>query len=132
MRILLFVPLVALAGCGVMDRVKEGVKNPLAQVRPYTLDIPQGNVIDQAMVDKLKPGMTRAQVRFVLGTPLLVDPFRSNRWDYAYSLKKSGQVVESRRITVVFDGEVLRAVEGDVVVATPVSATSAPAPVVQP
>jgi outer membrane protein assembly factor BamE len=92
-----------LAGCNLT--------NPMTRIQSYKLDIPQGNYVTQEMMDKLKPGMTRSQVRFVLGTPLLVDPFRENRWDYVYTLKKNDVVVERRRVTVVFDGEVLKGVD---------------------
>jgi outer membrane protein assembly factor BamE len=89
----------------------------------------QGNVVEQEAVAKLKPGMTRAQVRFLLGTPLIVDPFRENRWDYVYTHKRQGEPLRQRRLTVIFDGDQLVRLEGDVVAAagTP-SAAAAPAP----
>ena len=69
----------------------------------HKLDIQQGNVVTQEMVDKLKPGMTRAQVRFVLGTPLVTDTFHRNRWDYFYSFKVGAEgVAETRRLTLPF------------------------------
>jgi len=114
----------ALSGCSLngnlKDTLKDSLRNPLDKIQPYKLEIPQGNVITQEMVDKLKPGMTRAQVRFVLGTPLVVDAFRTNRWDFVYTLQKGGKTLESRRITILFDGDVLQAVEGNVVAANPV------------
>lgn len=127
---ILFVMLTAmLSSCGfnasLKDTFKDGLRNPLNVIQPYKLDIPQGNVITQEMVDKLKPGMTRSQVRFVLGTPLVVDPFRSNRWDFVYALQKGGKVVESRRVTILFDGDVLQAIEGNVVAAKPSVVTPA-------
>ncbi len=82
---------------------------------PYKADIQQGNAISQDMLARLKPGMTPSQVRFVLGTPLLVDPFRNNRWDYVYRLEKGGRLIESRRVTVVFENDKLKGIEGDVV-----------------
>jgi len=57
-------------------------------LKVHKLDIQQGNVVTQEMVDKLRPGMTRAQVRYVLGTPLVTDSFHQDRWDYFYSYKK--------------------------------------------
>ncbi len=84
-------------------------------LKVYKLDIQQGNVVTQEMVDKLKPGMTRAQVRYVLGTPLVQDAFHQNRWDYFYSFKKGADgVAESRRLTLLFNGDVLQSVQGDV------------------
>lgn len=133
--ILLALLIVTLAGCGVngnfADKLKDSLRNPLDVVQPYKLDIPQGNVITQEMVDKLKPGMTRSQVRFVLGTPLVVDAFRDNRWDYAYTLQKGGKVVESRRVTILFDGDTLKSIEGNVVAAK-VAPAATVAPEVKP
>ena len=87
----------------------------LPGLSPYKIDIQQGNVVTQDMVAKLKPGMSRNQVRFALGTPLVVDPFHADRWDYVYVLQKKGKVVEQRRIIVVFKDDRLTHVEGDVV-----------------
>jgi outer membrane protein assembly factor BamE len=81
---------------------------------PYRAEVQQGNVVTQDMIAKLQPGMTRSQVRFALGTPLLVDPFRQDRWDYVYMLMKQGEVKERRRIVVVFRDDKLVAMEGDV------------------
>lgn len=86
----------------------------------YSHEVQQGNIVDQEMVDKLKPGMTRAQVRFVLGTPLVVDPFHSDRWDYVYFYKPSYKgAPETRRLTVIFEGDTLARMEGDVVTEKP-------------
>lgn len=82
---------------------------------PYRMDVQQGNHVSQDMVAKLKPGMTRDQVRFVLGTPLITDPFHANRWDYVYRMEKRGDLKEERKLTVIFDGDKLVRVEGDVV-----------------
>ncbi|MGH8641543.1 MAG: outer membrane protein assembly factor BamE [Burkholderiales bacterium] len=81
---------------------------------PYRAEIQQGNVVTQEMIAKLQPGMTRSQVRFALGTPLVVDPFRKDRWDYVYMLMKQGEVKERRRIVVVFKDDTLVGLEGDV------------------
>jgi outer membrane protein assembly factor BamE len=82
---------------------------------PHKIDVQQGNYVDQEMVAKLKPGMTRSQVRFVLGTPLVADPFHANRWDYVYRMKKNGGPAEERKISVVFEDDKLARVDGDVV-----------------
>ena len=82
---------------------------------PYKIDIQQGNVITQEMLDKLQPGMTRSQVRFVLGTPLLIDPFRTDRWDYFYSMKKRGALLEQRQLKVFFQDDKMVRYEGDIV-----------------
>ena len=70
----------------------------------YKIDIPQGNVVTQEMVDTLRPGMTQNQVRYVLGTPLITDTFSSNRWDCVYR-NQSGEtgIVTQQQLTVLFD-----------------------------
>jgi outer membrane protein assembly factor BamE len=87
----------------------------LPGLQPYRMDIQQGNVVTQEMVAKLKPGMTRQQVRFVMGTPPIADTFHQDRWDYVYYLNKRGRVVEHRRIVLLFDGDTLKRIEGDVI-----------------
>lgn len=84
-------------------------------VSVYTPEIQQGNVVTQEMVDKLKPGMTKAQVRFVLGTPLVIDPFHQDRWDYVYYIKKNFNApAQARQLTVLFKGDALTKLLGDV------------------
>jgi outer membrane protein assembly factor BamE len=99
----------------------------LPGVTPHRIEIQQGNVITQDMVAKLKPGMTRHQVRFVLGTPPIVDPFRTDRWDYVYYLASGGKFAEHRRITLIFSGESLVRIEGDVTPRAPASGKEAAA-----
>lgn len=79
----------------------------------YTLDIHQGNIVTQEMVDQLKPGMTQRQVAFILGTPLLNDPFHDNRWDYIYSSEPGGEDRVQRNLTVMFEQSELVAIQGD-------------------
>jgi outer membrane protein assembly factor BamE len=79
----------------------------------YKLDVNQGNYITQDQVDKLKVGLTPAQVRLALGTPLLVDPFHAARWDYMYSFERQGRVLEQRQFTVYFVNDKLARWEGD-------------------
>jgi outer membrane protein assembly factor BamE len=78
----------------------------------YKIEIQQGNVITQEMVDKLKPGMTRSQVRFALGSPMINDAFHNNRWDYVYRLEQEGRLVEQRQLTVFFDEDKLTRIDG--------------------
>lgn len=80
---------------------------------PHKIEVLQGNFVDHKMLEKLKPDMTRSQVRFVLGTPLIADPFHPDRWDYVYLSGKAGDVRSQSRITVVFDGNRLVRLEGD-------------------
>lgn len=84
----------------------------------YKIDIPQGNVITQEMVDKLKPGMDKSQVVFALGSPMLVDVFHQERWDYVYSLQPGGEERQQRRISLFFEEDTLKRVEGDIKPAT--------------
>jgi outer membrane protein assembly factor BamE len=72
----------------------------------YRINIQQGNFLKQADVDQVLPGMTRSQVRYLLGTPMVADSFNKERWDYIYYLKKGRtRHVDSRRVTVYFDGD---------------------------
>lgn len=87
----------------------------LPGLAPYQIDVQQGNVVTQEMVSKLKPGMSRQQVRFVLGTPPIVDPFRTDRWDYVYFYNKSGRITEHRRLVLLFENDTLKRIEGDVI-----------------
>src|SRR5215213_11588851 len=103
MRKLILV-LIVLAGCRQVPM--------LPGISPYRIDIQQGNYVTQDMVDKLKPGMSRSQVRFALGTPLVTDAFHPDRWDYVYVNQRKGRVVAQRRIVVVFQDDKLLRVEG--------------------
>jgi outer membrane protein assembly factor BamE len=72
----------------------------------YRINIQQGNFLNQSAVDTVKEGMTRSQVRYLLGTPMVADPFDKERWDYVYYLKKGrSRHVDERRVTVYFDGD---------------------------
>ncbi|WP_438970354.1 outer membrane protein assembly factor BamE [Methylophaga sp.] len=71
----------------------------------YRIDIQQGNDVTQEMINQLEPGMTKNQVAYVMGTPLLIDTFHPNRWDYLYSYQPGGEDREQRRITLLFDEE---------------------------
>jgi len=72
----------------------------------YRINIQQGNFLDQAAVEQVKAGMTRSQVRYLLGTPMVADSFNKERWDYIYYLKKGrSRHIDSRRVTVYFDGD---------------------------
>ena len=99
-RILTLVALLLLAGCSSVPSF------------PYKIEVQQGNVITQEMVDKLKPGMTRAQVRFALGSPMISDAFHENRWDYIYRLEQAGKLVEQRNLTVFFEDDKLVRIGG--------------------
>jgi outer membrane protein assembly factor BamE len=84
-------------------------------VQPYRIDIRQGNVITQDMVAQLKPGLTKDQVKFILGSPLVSDMFHSDRWDYVYYFQPGRGIAEERRLTVIFADNKLSKLAGDVV-----------------
>ena len=96
-----------LVGCG-------GWSNPINRLDPHRLEVQQGNLVTQDMLARLKPGMSPSQVRFVLGTPLIVDPFHKDRWDYVYSVQKGSHQMERRRVTIRFENDKLKGIEGDV------------------
>jgi outer membrane protein assembly factor BamE len=103
MRILLMsLCLVILGGCGFVGF--PGV---------YRIDIEQGNIVTQEMVDQLRPGMTRRQVRFILGTPLVEDTFNQDRWDYRYLLSNGLDVIRESQLTVFFEDDALTHFTGD-------------------
>ena len=85
------------AGCAQDDpRSRSGLFSP------YRIDVPQGNYVDMTMLRQVREGMTRDQVRFALGTPLLVDPFRPDRWDYVFRFQHPNGSADLRRATVFF------------------------------
>jgi outer membrane protein assembly factor BamE len=102
-----------LAGCAQMTQPFDNFIPLVTQFGVYRLDINQGNYISQDMVDKLKVGQTKPQVRAALGTPLVTSAFRDNRWDYVYMFKSAGRVREHRQFTVYFKDDALARWEGD-------------------
>ncbi|MEI7429646.1 MAG: outer membrane protein assembly factor BamE [Betaproteobacteria bacterium] len=108
----------AISGCTYVPRI----------VNEYKIDIQQGNVLTQEMVSQLRPGLTKDQVRFILGTPVLMDMFHANRWDYVYRLRKgNSSEVEMRKFSTLFDaeGKLVRVI-GDVAAAQAADASVAP------
>ena len=79
----------------------------------YRIDIPQGNIITQEMVDQLRPGLTKRQVNFIMGTPLIRDTFDQDRWDYVYSFQPGGGERAQERLTIFFENGELSHFEGD-------------------
>lgn len=80
----------------------------------YELEIQQGNVVSQSMLDKLKVGMEKEKVRFIMGTPMIIDPFHSDRWEYIFIYDGGTRVRERRYITLHFEEDKLVSVSGDV------------------
>ena len=130
-----------LGGCGI-----GGVRLGFPGV--YRIDIAQGNIVTQEMVDKLQPGMNKRQVRFVMGTPLIIDTFEPERWDYFRSFDKRGRQHTQERVSLFFENDLLVRVEGDLKpggageaapaapgalnAAAPATAPAAPAPAAAP
>lgn len=96
-------------GCATIDQYVPTARS----FGVYKLDINQGNFLTQDLVDKLKVGQTKQQVRAVLGTPLITPAFRDNRWDYVYEFVRQGRIVEHRNFTVYFVDDKLARWEGD-------------------
>ena len=97
---------------------------------PYRIDVRQGNFVTQDMVAQLKPGLSREQVRFILGSPLVADMFHVDRWDYVYRFQPGHGEVQQRGLTVFFQDNKLTRVAGDVV-AEDGSGAQAPKPAAQ-
>lgn len=123
---LLFLPL--LAACSSLPKPSmPSMPDVSSWVTPYRIDVRQGNYVSQEMVSQLKPGMSKDQVRFALGTPLLKDMFHEDRWDYVYLFQPGKGKSEERKISVFFDaqGRLLR-LSGDVVPAGTKPVAAAP------
>jgi outer membrane protein assembly factor BamE len=95
-----------LGGCGSFDRA-------VKLIDPYKNDVVQGNFVSKEQVEFIKPGMTRQQVRDVLGTPLVASVFHEDRWDYVFTLERRGVEMQRYRLTVYFTGDTLDRVVGD-------------------
>lgn len=91
------------------------VPDLVTAINPFRIDVRQGNYVSQDMVAQLKPGQTKDQVRFILGTPLIVDAFHADRWDYVYRFQPGRGELEQRKLTVYFQDNRLVRVAGDVV-----------------
>ncbi len=99
--------LFCLAGCSSTPDVA-------SYLTPYRVDVRQGNYVDQGMVAQLRPGLSKDQVRFILGTPLVVDIFHGDRWDYVYRFQPGRGDAQQRRLVVFFEDGKLARVGGDV------------------
>jgi outer membrane protein assembly factor BamE len=105
-RLLLLLPF--LAACSNTPQIT-------SYLSPYRIDVRQGNFVTQEMVAQLKPGLTREQVRFILGSPLVADMFHVDRWDYVYRFQPGQGEAQQRRLVVFFQDNKLTRVAGDVV-----------------
>lgn len=106
--------LAALGGCSQMpkfDALSVSGDKVLGLVRPYRVEIVQGNVVTKEMLERVKPGMPRAQVRDLLGSPLLTDVFHEARWDYVFTIRRQGAAPQSRHIQLTFEGDRLAKID---------------------
>ncbi len=103
-----------LSGCNALQELGEAVPDALGNTQlMYKPTVQQGNVVTQEMVDKLQPGMNRRQVAYILGTPLLVDAFHQDRWDYVYTKEVGGGAGNKTHIALFFEDDILVRIEGD-------------------
>jgi outer membrane protein assembly factor BamE len=101
-------PLLLLAsGCDSLQRSDSF----LGVITPYRIDIVQGNAVTKEQMALIRPGLTRLQVRDVLGSPMIADPFHANRWDYLFTLRRPGAELQRRSVIVHFEGERVKSVE---------------------
>ena len=104
----------ALAGCGTFNSgFNASAGNPVNWITPYKVDVIQGNFVSKEQVEALKVGMTRGEVKDVLGTPLVASLFHADRWDYVFTLKRQGVESQAFKYTTFFKGDVLERFEGD-------------------
>ncbi|HJV61663.1 MAG TPA: outer membrane protein assembly factor BamE [Albitalea sp.] len=97
----------ALAGCQSL----QSSDNFLGVITPYRVEVVQGNVVTKEQAEAVKPGMSRAQVRDILGSPLLADVFHQNRWDYAFTIRRQGAEPQHRNVVVLFDGDTMKSID---------------------
>jgi outer membrane protein assembly factor BamE len=99
--------LLALGGCASLQTSD----NLLARITPYHVEVVQGNVVTKEQMARVSPGLTRAQVRDIMGSPLLTDPFHADRWDYVFTIRRQGTAPQQRTIVLHFDGDKLKSAE---------------------
>ena len=85
----------------------------ISMPRVHKVAVQQGNILNQSMVDKLKPGMTRTQVAYVMGRPVIINTFDPDRWDYVFTIEVPGQFNETTRMSLFFENDVLTPLPGD-------------------
>lgn len=108
--ILLLAMTLGLAACSSLNSASTQVAG---LVKPYKMDIVQGNFVSKEQAEAVKPGMSRSQVRDILGTPLLTSLFHADRWDYVFTFKRQGLGSQERKVTVYFKADVLDRLEAD-------------------
>jgi outer membrane protein assembly factor BamE len=99
----------ALSGCSTISSLTSGINEPasikgfIAFIAPYKPDVIQGNVVTTEQITQVKPGMTKVQVKEILGSPLITDPFHADRWDYVFTLRRQGFDDQQRSFVVLFE-----------------------------
>ena len=107
-RVLIPLSCLLLGGCGALTQSTDKF---LGFITPYRIDIVQGNVVTQEQVALIKPGMSRNQVREILGSPLLTDPFHADRWDYIFMIRRPNAEAQRRSVVVLFDANGMLSVQ---------------------
>lgn len=102
-----------LSACANLGETTRSLSTLGGLVQPYKIDIQQGNVITREQVELLKPGLSRLQVRDLLGTPLLTSVFHASRWDYVFTFNRQGEDYQQRRLVIFFEGDSLARFEAD-------------------
>ena len=112
-RLWLLAAVTATLGLAACSSVTDRTRDALSAVTPYKVEVVQGNFVSKEQVDLLKAGMSRQQVREILGTSLLTDVFHNERWDYVFTIRRQGVEPQQRRLTLFFNGEQLDRFTGD-------------------
>ena len=110
--------LLVAAACAVLascssSTLSQSSANPVNWITPYKIDVIQGNFVAKEQVEQLQSGMSRDQVKAILGTPLMSSLFHADRWDYVFTLKRQGVEPQSFKYTVFFKGDQLERFSGD-------------------
>lgn len=105
--------LAAVAGCARKEK-QDAYRSPMLADLPfvYKMTVQQGNIITEEMVDQVDLGMSRSQIRYLLGTPLLTDMFHTDRWDYTYTIRRGHEPMQTRRLTLFFEEDSLSRIQG--------------------
>jgi outer membrane protein assembly factor BamE len=109
----LILALAACASVGACGSMSDATHRFAESITPYKVEVVQGNFVSKEQVDALRPGMSRQQVRDILGTPLVSSVFHQDRWDYVFTIKRQGVQPQARRLAVYFKGNALERSEGD-------------------
>lgn len=112
------VALLLASGCSTVSDTVSSIGDviPTSMARTplfFKIDVQQGNSIEQPEVSRLEPGMSKNQVQFIMGTPMLIDVFHQNRWDYHYSMQRGNGESEQKHLVLFFEDDRLVRTEGD-------------------